>query len=135
MLECADRSGGGAWSLDPDKTEVHESVDLLGGLVVVEVVEFGALHEGISTLLFLMMSSSSSEPSSSSISGRSGGLISTRTSLSQSTDAKKECSLMADHPFAPSRFLGSRSSSPVMKDFAFSLTFLGNFSLPSLMFL
>lgn len=36
-----DHSGG---SLYPHEAEIHESVDLLGGLVVVEVIEFRVLN-------------------------------------------------------------------------------------------
>jgi hypothetical protein len=122
-------------SINTHKAEVHQPVDLLGRFIVVEIVEFGALSYEWVTLLFLMMSSSSSEPSSSSTYGLSGGFISIFTSFYQLTWLKKGCYLIWDQLLAPNRFFGSLSKRPVIKDFAFSLTFLGNFSLPYLMFL
>lgn len=119
----------------PCETEIDEAINLLCGFIIVEVSELGDLNHRKFTLLFLMMSSSSSEPSSSSTSGLSGGFSSHLLSLFQSTEPKKECYFIAFQFLAPKRFLGSRSNRPQMRFFAASLTFFGNFSLPSLMFL
>ena len=39
------------------KAEVHESIDFLGGLIVVEVDKLGGLNREKSTFVFLIMSS------------------------------------------------------------------------------
>lgn len=66
-----------------------------------------------------MMSNSSSDPYSSSISGLTGGFNYPLLNFVQSIDEKNACSLIWDQLFAPSLFLGSRSSNPVINVFAF----------------
>ena len=121
-------------SLLPHEAKVHQSVDLLCRVVIVEVSEVDVLNASKSTLL-LMKSPSSSELSESSNFGLSGGFIFFNASPSQSMELKKGCCLISCKPLCPSRFLGSLSSRPRIRLLAFSVTFLGNLSLPSLMFL
>ena len=121
-------------SLFPHEAEVHQPVDLLRRVVVVEVSEVNILNTPTLTLL-LMKSPSSSEFSESSNFGLSGGFTFCRPSSSQFTELKKGCCLICCMPLCPSLFFGSLSSKPRMRLLAFSLTFFGNLSLPSLMFL
>ena len=81
------------------------------------------------------MSSSSSEPSSSSNSGRTGGGSYRFNNLFQSIEEKNGCYFICAQFLAPNLFLGSLYNRPDIKFFAFSLTFLGNLSFPSFIFL
>lgn len=118
-----------------DETEINKPIDLFGWIVIIKVCKFGNLNSNKSTLVFLMMSSSSSEPSSLSTSGLSGGFSSCFAKRDQSSELKKLCYFIWFQFLDPRRFLGSLSSRPTIRFLAASLTFLGNFSLPSLIFL